>query len=62
MKCGVVIFPGSNCDDDMLYLLGKALDRPVERLWHKDTDLKGCDFIILSLSIGNDTELITGKQ
>ena len=27
-----------------------------------EDNLKGCDFIILSLSIGNDTELITGKQ
>ncbi|HRP53911.1 MAG TPA: phosphoribosylformylglycinamidine synthase I [Fluviicola sp.] len=47
MKFGVVTFPGSNCDEDMVYVLGTLLGQPVERLWHKDTDLKGCDFIIL---------------
>ena len=47
MKCGVVVFPGSNCDDDMLYLLGTELKQEVVRLWHKDHDLQGCDFIVL---------------
>lgn len=47
MKFGVVVFPGSNCDDDMLYLLGKKLKQDVVRIWHKDTDLQGCDFIVL---------------
>jgi phosphoribosylformylglycinamidine synthase subunit PurQ / glutaminase len=47
MKFGVVTFPGSNCDDDMVYVLETKLSQKVERLWHKDTDLKGADFIIL---------------
>ncbi len=47
MKFGVIVYPGSNCDDDMLYLLGKELGQDVERLWHKDKDLKQCDFLIL---------------
>lgn len=47
MKFGVVIFPGSNCDEDMIYVLETLLDQKVERLWHKDADLKGCDFIVL---------------
>jgi phosphoribosylformylglycinamidine synthase subunit PurQ / glutaminase len=47
MKFGVVIFPGSNCDEDMIYTLSHQLKKPVERLWHKDRDLKGCDFIVL---------------
>ncbi len=47
MKFGVVTFPGSNCDEDMVYVLESILDQKVERLWHKDTDLKGVDFIIL---------------
>ena len=46
-KIGVVIFPGSNCDQDMIYVLRNLLGQTVEELWHKDTDLKGCDFIIL---------------
>jgi phosphoribosylformylglycinamidine synthase len=46
-KFGVVIFPGSNCDEDMIYVLETIMGQQVERLWHKDHDLKGCDFIVL---------------
>jgi len=47
MKFGVVVFPGSNCDRDMQYVLGTVLGQKVEMLWHKDHHLNGCDFIIL---------------
>lgn len=47
MKFGVVTFPGSNCDQDMIYTLETSLGQKVEKLWHKDTDLKGADFIVL---------------
>ncbi len=47
MKFGVVTFPGSNCDEDMVYVLQDIMGQKVERLWHKDTDLKGVDFIVL---------------
>lgn len=47
MKFGVVIFPGSNCDEDMIYVLESIMGQEVARLWHKDTDLQDCDFIVL---------------
>lgn len=47
MKFGVVIFPGSNCDHDMIYSLGEILDQEVVELWHKDKDLKNCDAIAI---------------
>ena len=47
MKFGVVIFPGSNCDMDMVYVLENILEKEVVKLWHKDTNLQECDFIIL---------------
>lgn len=47
MKFGVIIFPGSNCDEDIIYVLESILNQKVERLWHKDHDLKGCDFIVI---------------
>ena len=47
MKFGVITFPGSNCDQDMIYVLKDILEQEVEELWHKDTDLKGCDAIVL---------------
>jgi len=47
MKFGVVIFPGSNCDEDIIHVLEKIMGQQVVRLWHKDHDLQGADFIIL---------------
>ena len=47
MKFGVVVFPGSNCDMDMVYVLETIMGQEVVKLWHKDTDLQGCEFIIL---------------
>lgn len=47
MKFGVVIFPGSNCDKDLIETLEAVSGTKVEALWHKDTDLKSCDFIFL---------------
>ncbi|WP_299286130.1 phosphoribosylformylglycinamidine synthase subunit PurQ [uncultured Mucilaginibacter sp.] len=47
MKFGVVIFPGSNCDEDIIYVLEKIMGQQVVRLWHKDHDLQGADFIVL---------------
>lgn len=47
MKFGVVIFPGSNCDQDMIYVLKNKMKQEVVELWHKDADLKGCDAIVL---------------
>ena len=37
-KFGVVIFPGSNCDHDLLHVFGTVLDQRVEELWHKRAD------------------------
>jgi len=47
MKFGVVILPGSNCDHDMIYVLKDIMQQEVVKLWHKDTDLQSCDFIML---------------
>jgi phosphoribosylformylglycinamidine synthase subunit PurQ / glutaminase len=39
MKFGVVVFPGSNCDRDMIGSLENDLQQEVIPLWHKDRDL-----------------------
>lgn len=39
MKFGVVTFPGSNCDQDMIDALRYDLNQDVINLWHKDKDL-----------------------
>ena len=46
-KFGVVIFPGSNCDEDIIHVLETVVGQEVQRLWHKDHDLQNCDFIVL---------------
>lgn len=47
MKFGVVTFPGSNCDQDIIDVLSRIMGQPVENLWHKNQQLKGADMIIL---------------
>ncbi|HMQ48209.1 MAG TPA: phosphoribosylformylglycinamidine synthase subunit PurQ [Saprospiraceae bacterium] len=39
MKFGVVVFPGSNCDDDMVHVLRNVMQQDVVKLWHKDRDI-----------------------
>jgi phosphoribosylformylglycinamidine synthase subunit PurQ / glutaminase len=39
MKFGVVIFPGSNCDKDMIDSLKNDMGQEVVSLWHKDDSL-----------------------
>lgn len=39
MKFGVVVFPGSNCDRDMIDALQNDLGQEVIQLWHKDRDI-----------------------
>lgn len=47
MKFGVIIFPGSNCDQDLVEVLQKVTGQEVVELWHKDTDLQNCDMVFL---------------
>ena len=47
MTFGIVVFPGSNCDHDAYYAVGSVLGHNAAYLWHKDTDLKGADVVIL---------------
>lgn len=39
MKFGIVVFPGSTSDHDMIHVLKNELNQEVVTLWHKDTDL-----------------------
>jgi phosphoribosylformylglycinamidine synthase len=47
MNFGVVIFPGSNCDKDIISSIERTVNQKVIELWHKDTDLQNCDVIFL---------------
>ena len=60
MKFGVVVFPGSNCDQDAVDAL-TLMDQEVIKLWHKDHNLQGCDFIILPGGFSYGDYLRTGS-
>jgi phosphoribosylformylglycinamidine synthase subunit PurQ / glutaminase len=47
MKFGVVVFPGTWSDKDCLHALGPVMGQEAVALWHQDTDLQGCDCVIL---------------
>jgi phosphoribosylformylglycinamidine synthase subunit PurQ / glutaminase len=47
MKLGVITFPGSNCDQDLIYVLRELMGHTVLELWHKDTDLQGVDVVFV---------------
>lgn len=47
MKWGVVTFPGSNDDADVLHVLGAVLGDDARRLWHKDAALHDVDCVVL---------------
>ena len=60
MKFGVVIFPGSNCDQDCVDVLKDVLRQPVVSLWHQETALRGCDAIVLPGGFSYGDYLRTG--
>ena len=60
MKFGVVIFPGSNCEQDCYYAIGTVLGKPVEYIWHQDTSVKGFDAVILPGGFAYGDYLRTG--
>ncbi len=47
MKFGVIVFPGSNCDHDAYHVVSKHIGQPVDFIWHKETDLKAYDAILI---------------
>jgi phosphoribosylformylglycinamidine synthase I len=46
-KIGVVVFPGSNCDHDALYVAGDLLAQETRVIWHKEGSLGDVDAVIL---------------
>jgi phosphoribosylformylglycinamidine synthase len=60
MKFGVVTFPGSNCDQDLIHVLKNILHCDTVNLWHKSTDLQGCDMIFLPGGFSYGDYLRTG--
>jgi len=62
MTFAVVVFPGSNCDHDAYHAVTAVLGQSAELIWHKDTDLKGADAVILPGGFAHGDYLRTGAM
>jgi phosphoribosylformylglycinamidine synthase subunit PurQ / glutaminase len=60
MKVGVTVFPGSNCDQDVLHVYKYVLGYDAVPLWHADRDLKGCEMIVIPGGFSYGDYLRTG--
>lgn len=47
MKVGVVVFPGSNCDRDVLTVTQGLLDVLTRMVWHQETDISDLDIMVI---------------
>lgn len=59
-KVGVVVFPGSNCDEDCRYVLGDVLGFDARFIWHKETQLGELDALVLPGGFSYGDYLRTG--
>jgi len=60
MHFAVIIFPGSNCDHDAYHVFRHILDIPVDFVWHRETDLKKYDAILIPGGFSYGDYLRTG--
>jgi phosphoribosylformylglycinamidine synthase subunit PurQ / glutaminase len=60
MRFGVVVFPGSNCDQDCYYVVKDVLKKKTEYIWHKETSVAGFDCLILPGGFSYGDYLRTG--
>ena len=62
MKFAVIVFPGSNCDEDAYYAVKHVLGQHAELIWHKERTLKGADVVILPGGFAHGDYLRTGAM
>ena len=60
MKFAIVVFPGSNCDHDAYHATTAVIGQQAEMIWHKETDLRGADAVILPGGFAHGDYLRTG--
>jgi phosphoribosylformylglycinamidine synthase len=60
MKFGVLVFPGSNCDQDTFNVAAEVLGEQATMLWHASTDLQNCDAILVPGGFAYGDYLRTG--
>jgi len=60
MYFAVIVFPGSNCDHDAYHVFRDILDVPVDFVWHRESDLKKYDAILIPGGFSYGDYLRTG--
>ena len=60
MKFGVLVFPGSNCDQDTYNVIAEVAGQPVTYLWHDSEDLGGVDAVLVPGGFAYGDYLRTG--
>jgi len=60
MRVSVIVFPGSNCDHDVVHAFGDLLGHSVSMVWHRDTDLQNPDLVVLPGGFAYGDYLRTG--
>jgi phosphoribosylformylglycinamidine synthase len=59
LKVAVVVFPGTNCEQDVVHAL-TALGGDAELVWHRETELEGFDGVVLPGGFAHGDYLRTG--
>ena len=59
-KCAVLVFPGSNCDNDAYYVLNKTFNIEVDFIWHKNSNLDSYNMILIPGGFSYGDYLRTG--
>ena len=59
-KCAVLVFPGSNCDNDAYYVLSKTFNIEVDFVWHKNSNLDSYNMILIPGGFSYGDYLRTG--
>lgn len=62
MRVSIIVFPGSNCDHDVIYTYETLLGAKVSSVWHRDTDLKNPDLVVLPGGFAHGDYLRTGAM
>ncbi len=59
-RFGILVYPGTNCDQDAGYVLESVLGQEVRYIFHKESDLSGIDCVVLPGGFSYGDYLRTG--
>ena len=61
MRFAVLQFPGSNCDQDSVHVLGNVLGHDADYLWHKEESIGNADAVVVPGGFSYGDHLRTGS-